>query len=455
MISGQGLQSTDVRREYNRVGYRLYEIYHKPLADLVEVLGLDIPPIPDVFLAGVTADSVLLYWKPPENYQAPLRHFIQVNGIIGMFRDTYCNVKLRLTCFPPIFSAGEFNRSDASVQVTGLDPGTFYNIRAVAQNTANFSSLGPLISLRTRALTGHEQSKLLGPSIVKDDEGGAPRTATTSEESSAHGPPTHTNRDHSNSQGNRRTVSGRRSSPVHPCADQVNGTLSQTNENEDSGCEETIPQLTKKLDALRQQQDEINQQTEEEEEDAERSKAALVKERDDLRQVLKEKEETQLEFKRQVNELEKQSKAAQRKKSAKERLLFQKQAERQKMKDEVERWNREIDDMRCDVQDMQAQKTSLSDAKAKQVVDIRKGIDDCQAANRMMEEEIRVLGIQIKALEQGRRRSDGVQNEEEDESERLEREREQAHEARWHECQIRYAALWQALQDVNAFDLHV
>ena len=419
------------------------------MADLVEVLGLDIPPIPDVFLAGITTDSVLLYWKPPENYQAPLRHFIQVNGIIGTFYHSNAHVKPRLICYLSFYIAGEFDRSDASVQVTGLDPGTFYNIRAVAQNAAKFSSLGPLISLRTRALTSHEQSKLPGPYVLKDEEAGGPRAATTSDELPAHGSPSHTTREYSISQGNRRTVSGRRSSPVHPCADQVNGMLSPTNDNEDSGSEETIPQLTKKLDALRQQQDEINQQILEEEEDAERSKATVMIERDDLRQVLKEKEETQLEFKRQVNELEKQSKAAQRKKSAKERLLLQKQAERQKMKDDVERWNREIDDMRSEVQDMQTQKTILSDAKAKKVVDIRKNIDECQAANRMMEEEIRIVGIQIKALEKGRRPSDSGPNGEEEETERLEREREQALEARWQECQIRYATLWQTLQDVS------
>lgn len=52
------------------------------------MLGLDIPPVPDVSLAGISADSVLLYWKPPENHHVSLKHIIQVNGINGRHLHT-------------------------------------------------------------------------------------------------------------------------------------------------------------------------------------------------------------------------------------------------------------------------------------------------------------------------------------------------------------------------------
>ena len=51
--------------------------------ELVNLLGLDIPPVPEVSLAGITADGVLLYWKPPESPHASLTHAIHVNGIKG------------------------------------------------------------------------------------------------------------------------------------------------------------------------------------------------------------------------------------------------------------------------------------------------------------------------------------------------------------------------------------
>ena len=66
-----------------RIIYRIYQICQKPNSELVEILGIDIPPVPEVALAGITTDSVLLYWKPPENYHSPLKHFVQVNGING------------------------------------------------------------------------------------------------------------------------------------------------------------------------------------------------------------------------------------------------------------------------------------------------------------------------------------------------------------------------------------
>ena len=67
----------------NRILYRIWQIYQKPVDELVDLLGLDIPPIPEVSLAGITAESVLLYWKPPGNQSASLKHAIQVNGIKG------------------------------------------------------------------------------------------------------------------------------------------------------------------------------------------------------------------------------------------------------------------------------------------------------------------------------------------------------------------------------------
>lgn len=63
--------------------YRIWQIYQKPVDELVELLGLDIPPVPDVSLGGISSDSVLLYWKPVESQSTSLKNAIQVNGIKG------------------------------------------------------------------------------------------------------------------------------------------------------------------------------------------------------------------------------------------------------------------------------------------------------------------------------------------------------------------------------------
>ncbi len=64
-----------------RILYRSWQIYMKPREELEELLGLDIPPVPEVSLAGITSDSVLLYWKPLDVQTASLKLSIRVNGI--------------------------------------------------------------------------------------------------------------------------------------------------------------------------------------------------------------------------------------------------------------------------------------------------------------------------------------------------------------------------------------
>lgn len=66
-----------------RLFYRIWQIYQKPIEELVDLLGLDIPPVPHVSLAGITSESILLYWKPTEAQSASLKYVIQVNGIKG------------------------------------------------------------------------------------------------------------------------------------------------------------------------------------------------------------------------------------------------------------------------------------------------------------------------------------------------------------------------------------
>jgi len=85
MVSSLSHTSIGTRPKFRifRIIYRIYQVCQKPNSELVEILGIDIPPVPEVALAGITTDSVLLYWKPPENYHSPLKHFVQVNGING------------------------------------------------------------------------------------------------------------------------------------------------------------------------------------------------------------------------------------------------------------------------------------------------------------------------------------------------------------------------------------
>ena len=348
--------------------------------------------------------------------------------------------------------------------MTGLKSGHYYNVRAIATNAANFSTLGPLIRLRTTppssTVSSPEPSAGQGKSdgqaslTNSDGEGASVRNTPSITELLTSAPSQPGSKEHNSGHVHgKRVASSRRNSPAavgnETSSPQNNRSASS---GEDVESDETIPQLTKKLDSLRRQQEEIDRQIVEEEQEFEKSKTAMLIEQDGLRQILKEKEEAFFRYKKEVEESAKLNRTAQRKKSAKERLLHQKRAERQKMKDDIERWDKEIVEMRREREEMEKEKAQMLEKKERDVTEYRKTIEECQAAIKIMEEDIREKGFKIKALERERKKSDDGQNEEEQELERTEREKEQAHEARIQEYQAQYAVLWQALQSAEAFN---
>jgi len=56
----------------------------KPVEELTALLGIELPVAPDVVLAGIKADGVILHWKPPEHKGVVVKYHIVVNGITGM-----------------------------------------------------------------------------------------------------------------------------------------------------------------------------------------------------------------------------------------------------------------------------------------------------------------------------------------------------------------------------------
>ena len=333
--------------------------------------------------------------------------------------------------------------------MTGLKPGCFYNVRAIATNAAGLSTHGQFIRIRTVPLSDHRDEKDI-ISVEGSHNAPVPRTGSIADDIPSSATLTVSRGPGSLHPSGKRRASVRRNPP--PLTNGSDQTVPQLSQTElDYG--ETISSLTRELDSLRRQQDETSRQTFNEEDEAEQSKASLGKERDRLRQVLREKDETAAEFRKQVHELEKASKATQRKKSAKERILLQKKAERQKMKDETQRWNQEIMVMRKEATSMDEDKASVNHTREMKIKVIRQTIEDTNIGNKAMEEEIRLKGIQIKSLENERKRSDSGQDEDEKDLDRMEKEREQMHDARMQEFQTRYTSLWLALQQAEAENL--
>lgn len=388
----------------------MYLVFQKPVEELEEILGIDVPPQPEVTLSTITSTTVSLYWRPPDHHSSLVRS-IQVNGINSW------SITNRLIRFADPSSVGPIDRALSSVAVNNLKPGNHYGIRAVATNGVGNSSTSRLIQVQTIPEDGHRGTKLLA---IMDS--GYEKPSLPSRRSSP-------------------TTSTTESSP----SQSVTGASGKGDVDSD----ETVTRLAKKLDALRRQKEEIERQLAEEVEEAESSKATLTRERDDLRRVLEEKEKASLEFKKQVNELEKQCKATQRRKSAKERTLQQKKSERQKMKDQMSKWELESLDMRTQSDTKRRESSQLEEEHTEKMVNTQKQIEGAHAESKVLEEEIQDWGKKIKILEEERRRADQEQDEEEQEGERREKEEEQAHEAKVQELQATYAALWRITSQVR------
>ena len=351
-------------------------------------------------------------------------------------------------------SVGEFGRGDTSIQVTGLKPGHYYNIRVIATNPANFSSLGPLIRLRTAptdpaGANGAPVANGVAENINPDEGEPASIRAAPSHFDSPSGTVIHHMvREPSSSQNQaRRTASGRRNSPATSGYEQGPRRSNRSGSSDEDESEETIRRLTEKLDSLRREQHDIDRLISEEEQESKKSMAELVKERDRLRQVLKDKEEASSELRKHGNYLDKLNRTAQSKKAAKEKILHQKKAERQKIKDDIARWDREIIEMQRDVEEMAKETAEVIGVKDIEVAEIRKGIAEDQVLIKSLEEDIRVKGIQIKAMEKERETPSGDRDEEEEHA-KAERDKDEAWEAKAQAAQAHLSALWHTVQQV-------
>ena len=344
---------------------------------------------------------------------------------------------------------GEFGRGDTSIQVTGLRPGQFYSIRVIASNAANFSTLGPLIQLRTLVSYTKPRAALTpdGEDTAMDSER---HEAAVIRVSPAHFEPVTAQsmvREHSGSNTQpKRPLSGPRTSQATSSAESTQ--IHLTRNGEAAPEEVSIDHLTERLDSLRLEQQELERQILEEEVDSKNSLADLTRERDHLKQILREREEASSELRKQGNLISKQQKSAQSRKAQKERLLNSKKAERQKTKEEISRWNQEIIVMRQNVKDMSREQSEIMATKDDIISDVRSAILEDQAAIKSLEEEIRATGSQIKAMEKDRERmSDG--GEEETMLAAQEKEGDQAWETHAQSLQLQLNTLWQTLKQVG------
>lgn len=351
---------------------------------------------------------------------------------------------------------GEFGKGDTSIQVTGLKPGQFYSVRVIASNAANFSTLGPLIRLRTLCLPNQANGALTANSEnsiadARHDEAASIRISAVPAEPAVVPPmPRESSGGHVQP---RRASSGRRNSPVTP--GESPSTQKQNHEIQDHVPEDDdIDCLTERLDTLRHEQEDLDRQIHADEDDLRSSLADLTKERDHLKQTLREREEASNELRRQGNLLNKQQKAAQSRKAQKERLLNAKKAERRKTKEEIVRWSEEIRGMRQELKDISNEQADIATNKDHEIGEIQTAISEDLAVVKSLEEEIRATGFQIKAMEKERElMSDG--GDEEAALVAQEKQDDQSWDVHAHSIRVHVNNLWQTLIQVRVLGSHL
>ena len=342
---------------------------------------------------------------------------------------------------------GEFSRGDTSIQITGLKPGNDYGIRVVATDDANLTSIGSLIRLRTLSSSQATSDR----NSAQGSESGKTEAAavhTTSAPFEAV-PPSPTARDPSVAQYQaRRTVSARRNSPATSGGEQGNAPGGQSGSGDGDESHETIQRLTSRLEYLRAETERVDKETQEDEQESKRQLIELNRERDRLRQEYKEKEEASSELRKHGNHLDKLNRTAQSKRAAKEKQLQLKRAERQKLKDDIARWDKETIEMAQDTEEMVQEEADVIEANDTEVEEVRKTIAEDMALLKSLEEDIRIRGVQIKDMERKQEKIN-IEGSDERQQAKSEIEGDQAWEARLQTLQAQLNSLWQLVQHAD------
>ena len=226
--------------------------------------------------------------------------------------------------------------------------------------------------------------------------------------------------------GQRRNTGGRRHSPSNAAADQAAQARSQSKEPEES-----MQELTEKFEAIRRETEEIASQIVKDSEEFKSQIHDLTRERDEKRQTLKEKEEASEKLKKEVHYSERANRQAQNRKTQKEKVLRDKQAERTKMQDDMVRWRNDIEAMKAERESWEEQKQELNKEKEAKTEELRGTIRKRQHSLSGLEEEIRVKGLQIEDLKRERENLPGAQDDDES------RERDAAEKQRDSDWEIR------------------
>ncbi|QYS97169.1 Fibronectin type-III domain-containing protein [Trichoderma simmonsii] len=395
--------------------HRGWQTLWKPVPELINILGVDIPEPPDVSLAGIRSDAATLSWTRPTSNRPVQKYSIQVNGV----------------------HVGDSPGNEVAITVTGLKPNHFYNIRVVAVGPNNFQAGSALLRLRT---FGKDGRPLLGNSRLPTNftDPDQPRTIPGDDESDdsddaqfpvpsveaapvLDGNSANTRDANGTVPGQRRNTINRRHSPSVASMDQPHIKLPILD-----GPELSLDELNCKFEGIRKEIEDTLAVYAKEQAEAQQQEEELKKEKERKRQMLKEKEEQTAQLKAMVRITMEQMRAAEKERAKKEQQLRDKEAKKSKVRDNVSKLESEIQRMKRDREGFEAQKAALAEKRDK---DVRK-LDEINAELldkcAELEAELKDKGKQLQDLKAAREQLPD------------------AHDEQWKEEDLRLRREWEA-----------
>ncbi|KAE8151036.1 hypothetical protein BDV25DRAFT_139285 [Aspergillus avenaceus] len=395
--------------------YRAWQVCQTPNDVLVEKLGLDIPPPPEVTLEEITTHEIRIAWKQPEFHNSIHKHIIQVNGS----------------------KVGDSKRAETAVEISNLAPGNIYHICVLSVSAANFQTPSAIVHVRTQPLPlsqAQQNAPVGGPTI----RASVPRSTAGLAAPSA---PV-MSREHSGGQlPTKRTSAGRKQSPASG-PESSHGAVEELQKNAvNDDRDETLEKLADRLKSLQHENENVEKQTAEEEEEHIALLKELEKQRDELRKRVKEKDEASGDLKKHVYKLESVNRTVQSEKAKRERLLQQKESERKKRKDDIVRWQEQMARMASDATQAKEEKTRIKEEGKQRADEVRDKIAAEQAEMKGIDDEIQDKGGRVKKLEEERKNHQGPDNEDGRELDRIDNERARQWEIKLSNLHARYATL--------------
>ncbi|KAJ5037281.1 uncharacterized protein L3040_007458 [Drepanopeziza brunnea f. sp. 'multigermtubi'] len=384
--------------------FRAYKTLRTPAARLIETLGVDVPEAPEVTLAGLKSNACTLQWTKPRPGSQVAKYLIQVNGV----------------------NIGESSKNDLpAIEVTGLKPGHFYNIRVIACGMNNFQSGSRVLRISTLTKGGQPYQGNAPPPSSQDgddddsdsNDDSQPSRGPVVEIQAASLPesaPVIT-REHSGGHagggsqaGQRRNTGGRKNSPSTAAgAEQAARDLATANQPIES-----MQQLTEKFETIRKETDLTVLMIAHEREEFDEKYAELERERDSKKQALQERDRASKALKAEVDNSDRLNRVAQNRKAQHEKKLRDEKTKMEKMLGDMARWKQEIENMKKEKESWKDAKRELGKKKEAKVADIKEKIAEQQLVLDAVEKHIQSRGLQIVELEAERRTLPGSEDDE-------------------------------------------